>query len=144
MSDKYPATELSEFPWTHFQVQVTLRLTVSQSVNLDVEPHLGLMTRYLLLFGIYGLAFVKRLLWREDWSVFCIWCWPLPVQSFSTRCSTDRIRDTISQGSISRARQSVASETLYNAPITCFVSSVVTQRQFVATICRCGFLQFLL
>jgi hypothetical protein len=38
------------------QVQVTLRLTVSQSVSLGVEPHLGLMTKYLLLFGIYGLG----------------------------------------------------------------------------------------
>jgi hypothetical protein len=28
--------------------QVSLRLTVSQSVCLDVEPHLGLMTRYSL------------------------------------------------------------------------------------------------
>jgi hypothetical protein len=32
------------------KVRVTLRLTVSQSVSLGVEPHLGLMTRYLLLF----------------------------------------------------------------------------------------------
>jgi hypothetical protein len=27
--------------------------------------------------------FVGRPLWREDGSVFCIWCWPLPAQSFS-------------------------------------------------------------
>jgi hypothetical protein len=33
-----------------------MRLTISQSVSLGVEPHLGLMTRYLLLFGIYGLV----------------------------------------------------------------------------------------
>jgi hypothetical protein len=39
------------------QVKVTLRLTVSQSVTLGVEPHLGLMTRYLLLFDSYGLVF---------------------------------------------------------------------------------------
>jgi hypothetical protein len=35
------------------KVKVTLRLdgqSVSQSVSLGVEPHLGLMTRYLLLF----------------------------------------------------------------------------------------------
>jgi hypothetical protein len=32
------------------EVEVTLRLTASQSVSLGVEPHLGLMTRYLLLF----------------------------------------------------------------------------------------------
>jgi hypothetical protein len=31
------------------KVKVTLRLTVSQSVSLGVEPHLELMTRYLLL-----------------------------------------------------------------------------------------------
>jgi hypothetical protein len=34
-----------------------LRLTVSQSVSLGVEPHLGLMTRYLLLFDSYGIVF---------------------------------------------------------------------------------------
>jgi hypothetical protein len=33
------------------KVKVTLRLTVSQPVSLGVEHHLGLMTRYLLLFG---------------------------------------------------------------------------------------------
>jgi hypothetical protein len=37
------------------KVKVTLRLTVGQSVRLGVEPHLGLMTRYLLLFDSYGL-----------------------------------------------------------------------------------------
>jgi hypothetical protein len=31
------------------QVKITLRLTVSQSVNLGVEPHLGLITIYLSL-----------------------------------------------------------------------------------------------
>jgi hypothetical protein len=30
--------------------------SVSQSVSLGVEPHLGLMTRYLLLFDSYGLV----------------------------------------------------------------------------------------
>jgi hypothetical protein len=63
--------------------QVPLRLTVSQSVSLGVEPHLGLMTRYLLLFDSYSLVFVGRPLWREDGSVFCICCWALPAQSFS-------------------------------------------------------------
>jgi hypothetical protein len=37
--------------------KVTLRLTVSQSVSLGVEPLLGLMTRYLLLFDGYSLVF---------------------------------------------------------------------------------------
>jgi hypothetical protein len=37
--------------WTiHVKVEVTLRLTVSQSVCLSVEPHLALMIKYLLLF----------------------------------------------------------------------------------------------
>jgi hypothetical protein len=40
------------------KVKVTLRLTISQSVGLGVEPHLGLMTRYLLLFDTYGLVFL--------------------------------------------------------------------------------------
>jgi hypothetical protein len=39
------------------KVKVTLRLTVSQLVSLGVEPHLGLMTRYLVLFDSYGLFF---------------------------------------------------------------------------------------
>jgi hypothetical protein len=39
------------------QIKVTLRLTVSQPVSLGVEPHLRLMTRYLLLFDSYGLVF---------------------------------------------------------------------------------------
>jgi hypothetical protein len=69
--------------WLTVEVEVTLLLTVSQSVSLGVESHLGLMTRYILLFDNYGLAFVGRPLWREDGSVFCICCWPLPAQSFS-------------------------------------------------------------
>jgi hypothetical protein len=59
------------------KVKVTLRLTVSQSVSLRVEPHLGLMTRYLLLFDSYGLVSLGRPLWREDGFVFCTCCWPL-------------------------------------------------------------------
>jgi hypothetical protein len=34
-----------------------LRLTVSQSVSLGVEPPLRIMTRYLLMFDNYGLSF---------------------------------------------------------------------------------------
>jgi hypothetical protein len=48
----------------YIKVTVTLRLTVSQSVSqsvrLGVEPHLGPMTRYLLLCGSYGLVLVGR------------------------------------------------------------------------------------
>jgi hypothetical protein len=43
--------------WTQVKVKVTLWLTVSQPVSLGVEPHLGLMTRYLLLFDSYGFVF---------------------------------------------------------------------------------------
>jgi hypothetical protein len=48
--------------------------SVSQSVSVGVERHLELMTRYLLLFGSYGLVSVGRPLWRENGSVFCICC----------------------------------------------------------------------
>jgi hypothetical protein len=66
-------------PTLNIKVKVTLRRTVSQSVSLGVKPHLGLMTRYLLLFDSCGLVFVRRPLWREDGSVFCICCWPSPA-----------------------------------------------------------------
>jgi hypothetical protein len=42
------------------KVKVTLRLTVNQSVSLGSEPHLGIMTKYLLLFNSYRLVFVGR------------------------------------------------------------------------------------
>jgi hypothetical protein len=42
------------------KLKVTLRLTVSQSVSFGGEPHLGLMTGYLLFFDSYGLVFVGR------------------------------------------------------------------------------------
>jgi hypothetical protein len=59
--------------------------SVSQSVSLGVEPHLGLMTRYLAI-TIWQLrsCFLGRPLWREDGSVFCICCWVFPKQSFSS------------------------------------------------------------
>jgi hypothetical protein len=36
----------------------SLSNSVGQSVSLGIEPHLGLMTRSLLLFDIYGIVFV--------------------------------------------------------------------------------------
>jgi hypothetical protein len=42
------------------KVKVTLRLMVNQSVSHGVEPHEGLMTRYILLVDIYGLVFLGR------------------------------------------------------------------------------------
>jgi hypothetical protein len=58
------------------QLKVTLRLMVSQSLSLGVEPHLGLMTRYLLPFDSYGVVYVGR-------SLFRLCCWPSPAWSFS-------------------------------------------------------------
>jgi hypothetical protein len=42
--------QMNAFAPIQVKVKVTLRLTVSQSVCLGVEPRLGLMTRYLRLF----------------------------------------------------------------------------------------------
>jgi hypothetical protein len=67
--------------WTKVKVKVTLRLTVSQSVSLGIEPHLRPMTRYLLLCHSYGLVLVGRPIWREVGSVFCMCCWSLPAQT---------------------------------------------------------------
>jgi hypothetical protein len=62
------------------KVKVTLRLTVSHSVSLGVEPHLGLMTRYLLLFDSYGLVFYGA----PSMTRGRVCCWrSLPAQSFS-------------------------------------------------------------
>jgi hypothetical protein len=57
------------------RVRVTLQLTVSQSVRLGVEPRLGLMTRYLIIylsFESYCPVCMGRPLWREDGSVICL------------------------------------------------------------------------
>jgi hypothetical protein len=51
-------------------------------LSLSVEPHLGLMTRYLLQFDSYGLASWGALS-NVRTVVFCICCWPLPAQSSS-------------------------------------------------------------
>jgi hypothetical protein len=56
-----------------FKVKLALRLTVSQSVSLGVEPHLGLMTRYLLLFDSYGLVFVGGALSDERMGLFFVY-----------------------------------------------------------------------
>jgi hypothetical protein len=37
---------------------------------------------YITVWQLWS-CFVGFPLWREDGSVFCIWCWPLPAQSFS-------------------------------------------------------------
>jgi hypothetical protein len=57
--------------------------SVSESVSLGVEPHLGPMSRYLFLSDSYVLVSVGRPLWREDVFVFFMCRWPLPAQLFS-------------------------------------------------------------
>jgi hypothetical protein len=64
------------------KVKVTLRLTVSQSVSLDVEPHVGLMTRYLLLFDSYGLVFVGRPIYLSVYGSTAL-CWTMAAFSVS-------------------------------------------------------------
>jgi hypothetical protein len=67
-SSEFPNCPRLQLPPSHFsqlqlstdstvEVKVTLQLTGNHSVSLGVEPHLGLMTRYLLLCGSYGLVF---------------------------------------------------------------------------------------
>jgi hypothetical protein len=63
LSGEYPTTELTTKSQSHIA-------TNGQSVLVS-SPHLGLMTRYLLLFDSYSLVIVGRHLWREDGSVFC-------------------------------------------------------------------------
>jgi hypothetical protein len=58
-------------PSDNWQFQVKDGQSVIQSVSLGVEPHLGLMTRYLLLSDNYGLVFLGHPLRLEDGSVFC-------------------------------------------------------------------------
>jgi hypothetical protein len=75
------AVQFSQLLRLKVKVEVTFRLTVSQSVCMYV-----LMSSprwYLLLFDNYGLVFMGHTLWQEDGSLFCICCWPLSAQSFS-------------------------------------------------------------
>jgi hypothetical protein len=57
------------------------RWSVGQSVSAW-STHLGLTTRYLLVFDNYGPVFMGRSIWWEDGSVFCICYWPSAAQSF--------------------------------------------------------------
>jgi hypothetical protein len=47
-----PLAAVSKLLRNQVKVKVTLRLTVSQSVSLDVEPHLGLMTNACYSFSL--------------------------------------------------------------------------------------------
>jgi hypothetical protein len=50
------STEFSSLSLVKVTSRLTVSQSVSQSVSLGVEPHLGLMTRYLLLFDSYRLV----------------------------------------------------------------------------------------
>jgi hypothetical protein len=43
----------------------------------------GAHDQIFLHFDSYGLVFLGRPLWRENGSIFCLYCWPSPAQSFS-------------------------------------------------------------
>jgi hypothetical protein len=52
------------------------------SLSWNKAPIWGLRPDLYYLCDSYGLVLVGRPLWREVESVFCMCCWPLPVQSF--------------------------------------------------------------
>jgi hypothetical protein len=66
-----PGTEFPLHRLLRLEVQVTLQLTVSQSVCQGIEPILGLVTRYYFLSEGCCLFCVGRPLWREVGSVIC-------------------------------------------------------------------------
>jgi hypothetical protein len=54
-----------------------------RSVSKSCRAPFGAHDQIFITYDSYGLVFVRRPLWREDGSVFCICCWPFPAQSFS-------------------------------------------------------------
>jgi hypothetical protein len=58
--------------------------SVSQSVSLGVEPQI-----FIKVWQLRSCFFMGLPLEREDGSVICICCWPLPAQSFSVRVPWD-------------------------------------------------------
>jgi hypothetical protein len=63
--------------------KVTFRLTVTQSVNLGVEPHLGLMTQIFITVWKLRSCFCGATSLTRGRVCLFICCWLLPVQSFS-------------------------------------------------------------
>jgi hypothetical protein len=81
--DLWLSTELN---WTQVKVEVTLRLTVGQSVSQSVLVSCPIWGSWpdIYLFDRYGLVFVGRPLWREDGSVFYELNWTgFPVIHYS-------------------------------------------------------------
>jgi hypothetical protein len=84
--------------------------SVSRSVSLGVEPHLGLMTRYLLLFDSYDLGFVGAL--SDDRTGLSIVYAPDPCKL-----------------SLSRVRVPWESRPYYSAWGPCYIASGWTQQE---------------
>jgi hypothetical protein len=55
----------------------------SVSQSLCRAPSIAHDQIFITVRQLRSCFFVGRPLWREDGSVFCICCWPLPAQSFS-------------------------------------------------------------
>jgi hypothetical protein len=66
-------------PWVEFYVTTDGQ---PASLSWNKAPIWGLRPELYYMCDSYGLVLVGRPLWREDGSVFYIWCWPLPAQSF--------------------------------------------------------------
>jgi hypothetical protein len=74
-----------DWPWLRYlgncavKVKVMLRPRSVGPIYLSVKPHLGPMTRFLLLPDNFGFVDVGRPLWREDGSVVYKCCWTSPA-----------------------------------------------------------------
>jgi hypothetical protein len=78
-----PPVQNSLSSLSQVKVKVTLRLTVSQSVNLGVEPHLRLMTRYLFLSWQLRYCFLWGALSDERLGLYFIYATGLCQRSLS-------------------------------------------------------------
>jgi hypothetical protein len=77
------------------KVKITLRLTVSRPVSLDVRHPSGTRDQFFSSFlDSYGFVDVGRPLWREVGSVVFSCCWASPVESILGLSPTELIACT--------------------------------------------------